>query len=845
MLNQVIQEIGKKQRPYYHQQGSTIKGIDNQYWLIFKHRDADNFLTNIVSFLGLFGKQSSYKIIRIDLNSAHVFEYVPKRADNLPNTTLFRTSKLSIIEQFLELENAEKEDSLLAGSFRELEGKIRRRRKFNLPNDLDKYNQFITAYLERTKLYRRSTAYFESGVLKLYEEPLQDIIKNEGEIRLLMDWMGFTKIRDVQELKKLQNPDYRLPYIRHTLEEFLQGLSDRSLTSTEILAELVRIKVLKIKMVKMDTERRAIYHKKTGILTDHLGNHIMHEGSDNFTKAAHSKNAESITFLYYSDPIDIEAIAETIEQFDEEWEDSDYILDFSQEFLDQIIKERQRRFTAKKPIIDTITPSQLTAGEITTVTITGKNLQNIEAIAFPDNELIEITIKDKSNTKIKAEFKVLVEHPTQQLKQIDLTTSERNYQLELTPPLEIIQPLVIPDFPEIEGFKEAVELILQGKHDQPEDFLYWLAQQKPHLLRVEESDILIDFVNQNLLFEHQKSGAQHCFRVMQDFGVAVCADAVGLGKTRLAAAVTKLYKQNNGQAKIAIIAAKKLHSNWEREMNELEFSKTDYELYNKNLMSRRHSNFFDDFNRYGGPDLVLIDEAHEGIRNYNNRIHKTCLRIKEQDKVTNRQRHYLLLTATPWNNRREDIYNILSPFLTRPEGFKDLAFPVELTHWFTSRDAGIENFTDDTPIFRRTYRELFLQRTRKMLKEATPNLNLYATRIAQWLPVVFEPDTEQALEEIFTQFETSLYIPFADPIRYLKGTVEQRSLLRNQRRMFLQRAESSMYALRRTIKNFSDRIKLLQQRLKEVNPNAEGLKQFLLIHYEFSQENQPDKEDGK
>ncbi len=48
-------------------------------------------------------------------------------------------------------------------------------------------------------------------------------------------------------------------------------------------------------------------------------------------------------------------------------------------------------------------------------------------------------------------------------------------------------------------------------------------------------------------------------------------------------------------------------------------------------MSRKGS-FLADFGRYGGPDLVIIDEAHEGIRNYRNRIHKTCLEIQEQDR---------------------------------------------------------------------------------------------------------------------------------------------------------------------------------------------------------------------
>jgi hypothetical protein len=117
--------------------------------------------------------------------------------------------------------------------------------------------------------------------------------------------------------------------------------------------------------------------------------------------------------------------------------------------------------------------------------------------------------------------------------------------------------------------------------------------------------------------------------------------------------------------------------------------------------------------------------------------------------------------------------------------------------------------------------------------DAIPDLNVYAKRQAEWLPVQFEDSTEQALEQIFTQFETQPYIPFADPVRYLTGSVEQRALLQNQRRFFLQRAESSMYVLKRTIVNFRGRIEQMQSRLGSITPDANGLKQFLLLHYGF------------
>lgn len=834
MLQTVLENLARNQRPYYFlQDNKVIKGLNNQYWAVFKHRDSDNLIRNIFNFFSLIESQPPYKIFRIDLNTAHLIEYTPKRNDNIPSITLFRTSRLDIIEQFLEWQSATPEASLHAGSFREIS--IRRRRRFNLPDQFEQYQEFISAYLQRTQLYRRSTAFFESGILKLYEEPLKDLVANDGEIRLLMDWQGFTNQRDVRELEKLHDPEYRTQYIEQTLQQFLSGLREHTFSGVEILGELVRLDILKIKLVKLEG-RAGIYHKKTGILSDHLNNHLLHEGSNNFTRAGHTDNVESLTIFYSHDESDKDVIDESIEQFDEEWNNAESTFDLTQEFLRQIHQERDRRIQATRPVITSATPDTLTAGETTSIKFKGRNLEQVDAIAIPDNELIHVSLEEATKTQLKVKFDVSPDHPAQDLNQLNLITSTQTYFTSLSPPLSIVQPLVVPDFPEIEGFKPAIEQILAGETGDPKDFLYWLAQQRPHLLKLKHSSILDEFVEQETLFEHQKSGAQHCFRVMQNFGVAVCADAVGLGKSRLAAAVAKLYRQEYGQTKIAIIAASKLHSNWKREMDELGFRDHDYEFYNKNLMSRKNSNFITDFDRYGGPDLVIIDEAHEGIRNYRNRIHKTCLNIKERDREQGRQRHYLLLTATPWNNRREDIYNILSPFLTRPEGFKDLGFPPEVANWFQNREVGVENFTDDTSLFRQTYRELFLQRTRKMLIEATPDLNLYAKRVAQWLPVVFESGTEQALEEIFNEFEDNLYIPFADPVRYLSRDVEKRSLLRNQRRMFLQRAESSMYALRQTIKNFSRRIEQVKQRLEQVNPDAEGLRQFLLIHYEFESE---------
>jgi len=575
MLDTVIQDLIRKQRPYYLIEGNPIKGIDHQHWLVFKHRDSDNLLLNIVTFFGIVGKHATHKLLRIDLKTAKIYTYTPRFTGSIPSITLLRTSSWSEIAPFLELESVAKEKTLLAGSFIEVQRD--RRRKFNLPDELEKYNTFISKVLERSHIYRRSTAYFDSGVLKLYEEPLQKIIQNESEIRLLLDWHGFTKQADIEELEKLQDPNYRAQYFRRTLTEFLQGLADRAFTGTEILAELVRLGFLQIKMVKM--ESGAIYHKKTGIFSDSLDNHILHEGSDNFTQAAHSRNAESLLFLYSWEDMDAEAIADSIRQFDAEWQRQDTTFDLSQEFLQQVIAERNRRAQASQPVIEAIAPDELIPGETTAVEITGNNLDSVEEVTVTDDELVKVTIDTKEKSRIIGQVEVDAQHPPIPLTDFTVKTSKGIYRTSPKQPTSVSQSLEIPEFSEIIGFKQAVEIFLTKKHGTPQDFLYWLAQQRAYQFRVERSNLLDELLNQGILFEHQKSGAQHCLRVMQDFGVAVCADAVGLGKTRLAATVARLYREQNPSTKIVVVAAKKLLPNWEREMQELGFKYTkDYEL---------------------------------------------------------------------------------------------------------------------------------------------------------------------------------------------------------------------------------------------------------------------------
>ncbi len=352
--------------------------------------------------MGFKDKPAAHKLFRIDPLTAKIFTYVSRKSGDLPSPALLRTANLKIIEKFLTLERTVKEPSLLSGSFREIKGL---KRRFNLPIQIDPYDEAIAQMLERSSVYRRSTAYFDSGVLKLYEEPLQTIVQTDGQIRLLMDWQGFTKRADVAQLEKLHDPNYRAQFIQQSLQEFLQGLEDNAFSGTQILAELIRLGFLEIKLVRM-SQQNSLYHKKTGIFSDRSDNHIMHEGSDNFTRAAHSRNAESVTFLYSWEKLDQETIEQSIQEFDSEWQRQNLAYDLTQEFLQQVLQEYDRRTEQRQPHIEQIVPNTLSPGETTEVKITGNNLDQIDRITVPDNNLIEIAITERTPKEITADFVV-------------------------------------------------------------------------------------------------------------------------------------------------------------------------------------------------------------------------------------------------------------------------------------------------------------------------------------------------------------------------------------------------------------------------------------------------------
>jgi superfamily II DNA or RNA helicase len=135
---------------------------------------------------------------------------------------------------------------------------------------------------------------------------------------------------------------------------------------------------------------------------------------------------------------------------------------------------------------------------------------------------------------------------------------------------------------------------------------------------------------------HQFTALARIERAFAEFGGALLADEVGLGKTFVAAAVAQRFPR------CLVVAPASLASMW-REA--LATSETKADLISFDKLTGISAEY----------DLVIVDEAHHA-RNPATRRYKQLARLTRAAKV-------LLLTATPLHNRKADMETLLSLFL--------------------------------------------------------------------------------------------------------------------------------------------------------------------------------------
>lgn len=205
-----------------------------------------------------------------------------------------------------------------------------------------------------------------------------------------------------------------------------------------------------------------------------------------------------------------------------------------------------------------------------------------------------------------------------------------------------------------------------------------------------------------LRLTYQTDAVSQGFRLLERHRGFFLADVVGLGKTVIATLIAKKFFFYNGfpehRSHTLIVVPPALEDSWQSTLDL-------FRLDNVRIITNGSLHKLRKPERY---DLVIVDEAHK-FRNDTaeafdelQRICKTPTQRVMPDG-TRREKRVILVSATPLNNRPEDIRNQLALF----QDLKDSTLSVSnLQHFFAQRER----------MYRQAKKEPTVERARQMVK---------------------------------------------------------------------------------------------------------------------------------
>ncbi|KAA9349569.1 helicase-related protein [Larkinella humicola] len=259
----------------------------------------------------------------------------------------------------------------------------------------------------------------------------------------------------------------------------------------------------------------------------------------------------------------------------------------------------------------------------------GLGLENVQY-----NYEMNVELRDYENIKFaNTEFENLWEQSTQILP-VDAPTLIKKTFLDTTPtPFELFVKFLI------EFFDKNIEYDPDSISDIP-------------LKKFKKLSYQIDAINQG-------------YELLLKYNGFFLADVVGTGKTVMAALLAKKFIINNGpKTKILIIYPPTLEKNWKSTFKEFRIDEKCHFITNGSLNKIVEG----DQNYYEKEvyDLILVDEAHK-FRNHRSQqfehLQIICKSGRENiGGIEGVEKKVVLISATPLNNKPEDIYYLISLF---------------------------------------------------------------------------------------------------------------------------------------------------------------------------------------
>lgn len=201
------------------------------------------------------------------------------------------------------------------------------------------------------------------------------------------------------------------------------------------------------------------------------------------------------------------------------------------------------------------------------------------------------------------------------------------------------------------------------------------------------------------LFPFQKKAVDQCLTMIESYGGVIIGDVVGLGKTYVGTALLKYLQLQ--EYRPLIICPPPLESMWYKFCTEYE---VDAKILSRGKLSQDSFELSQDY-KYKDRDLVLLDESHH-FRNNNSRQYENL-----QGFMHVRDAKAILLTATPFSNKVDDIRNQIMLFHPSNKTQIPPANETDLDRYFNKVKKGEADLVDllQNIMIRRTRRYVLQQ----------------------------------------------------------------------------------------------------------------------------------------
>lgn len=337
----------------------------------------------------------------------------------------------------------------------------------------------------------------------------------------------------------------------------------------------------------------------------------------------------------------------------------------------------------------------------------------------------------------------------------------------------------------------------------------------------------------------QVAGVQNLAYRLRGTRLGFLADSVGLGKTITALGTAWFLDRAGvlgpaaGRPRWAVIAPRKLFHQWRSDAHRIGMTEPLACLNRHKLERETDARAVETL---AGYQLLLVDEAHEVLRNRGNKLWRH-LRAWLRDHPT---AMVLLISATPWNNSREDIFSYLALAWAddrrlRPH-FPALDVAPLATHLDLFNGAGAKGARAFVELDQSRYDQLFgaafVQRTRNSVQRrygGAPDFPERGEPFAETTP------PSEAHDAFFVALDRALAgvrIPYREPFAAMQralsevaGDKVEAPPASNLHGSFVlqlyKRAESSIYALAISLARIATRLTAFETTLTEIQGSSD------------------------